>query len=199
MSERKELIGIAGGIGTGKSMVSRILRLSGYPVYDCDYEAKSLMASEPGVRAALQQAFGADTIVDPRQLAAVVFGNPEQLAKLNSIVHPAVRQDLGKWGERQEGNIAFVESAILATSGIGEMCRAVLVIQTPLEQRIRNVERRNRLSRQAILDRIKAQEPEERLLAEMPTEHFIIHNTPDRSLLSQTAAVIEFLKSNQQH
>lgn len=74
-----------------------------------------------------------------------------------------------------------------------------MAVETPLEQRIRNVQRRNGLPCQAILDRIKAQETENKRLAELPIEHFAIHNTPARSLLSQAQTVVEYLKSNQQH
>ncbi len=199
MSDQKQLIGIAGGIGTGKSMVSRLLRLRGYPVYDCDTEAKRLMSTDPEVHKALEQAFGAEVIADPRQLAEAVFGNSERLATLNGIVHPAVRKDLQRWAEKQASSLLFVESAILASSGIGESCRAVMAVETPLEQRIRNVQRRNGLPCQAIMDRIKAQETENKRLAELPIEHFAIHNTPARSLLSQAQTVVEYLKSNQQH
>lgn len=199
MKGHTRIIGIAGGIGCGKSMVSRLLRLKGYSVYDCDFEAKRLMATDADLRRSLAEAFGADVIDNPKALAAIVFARPEQLQRLNDIVHPTVRRDLRNRADETRDTLFFVESAILASSAIGEMCDAVCVVETPLEQRIRNAESRRGLSRQEILDRIKAQEPEARMLEELRTEHFIIRNTPDHSLLSQVDNITQLLNSQNQH
>lgn len=89
-------IGITGGIGSGKSVVSSLLRVMGYPVYDCDEEARKVM-HYPSVKASLVDTFGTavfkNGMLDRKEMANRVFGNKEQLLRLNAIVHPAVRTD----------------------------------------------------------------------------------------------------------
>ena len=87
---------ITGGIGSGKSVVSSILRANGYEVYDCDSEARRLMDSDAGMRCRLRNELCDDAVddngmIDRRKIASVVFSNPEKLAILNSIVHGAVK------------------------------------------------------------------------------------------------------------
>ena len=125
-----KLIAITGGIGSGKSVVSTILRKLGYAVYDCDSRAKLLMATSADIKQELSEAFGADvistdgTICAPR-LAAKVFGDNEALMRLNGIVHPRVKQDILRWAEgiaSSNGDCCecrvFVETAILHESGL---------------------------------------------------------------------------------
>lgn len=199
MKGETRIIGIAGGIGSGKSMVSRVLRLRGYRVYDCDFEAKKLMATDKDLRRSLTETFGCEVIDNPKALAAIVFGQPKQLQRLNSIVHPAVKDDLKQHARSSTETLYFVESAILASSGIGEMCDAVCIVETPLNQRIHNVQSRQNLSRQEILDRIKAQQPETQMLDELTAQHFIIRNTAEHSLLHQIDRITELLKTQNQH
>jgi len=126
------LIAITGGIGSGKSVVSRILGVMGYHVYDCDSRAKTLMAANQEVHRQLVEAFGPDTYLadgslNRQHLSQVAFGNDEALARLNGIVHPATARDMQQWAQRQaqEGaTLSFVETALLRTSGLDQLVKA---------------------------------------------------------------------------
>ena len=99
-------IGITGGIGTGKSFVSKIFKTMGIPFYDADLEAKLIMVKDPQVREALIEAFGSETYFEDgslnrAHLSSQVFNNSEKLEKLNNIVHPAVIQAGVDWSNEQ--------------------------------------------------------------------------------------------------
>ena len=99
------LIAITGGIGSGKSVVARMVQVMGYQVYDCDSRAKALMTEDDDVRRQLVEAFGAETFLadgtlNRQHLSAVAFGNNESLSRLNGIVHPATANDMQQWGRK---------------------------------------------------------------------------------------------------
>ena len=102
-----EIIGVTGGIGSGKSVVCRFLRILGYSVYDSDERAKMLMDSSASIKSALVAEFGADVCIDGvwdrRRLAEIVFADAMALNRLNAIVHPAVKSDFKEWCERRQG------------------------------------------------------------------------------------------------
>lgn len=153
-------IGITGGIGSGKSVVSSLLRTMGYPVYDCDEEARKVMHS-PSVKSSLVETFGTivfkDGMLDRKELANRVFGNNEQLLRLNAIVHPAVRADFLEWVCKQNTSLVFIESAILYESGLDMTVDEVWFVTAPLELRIARVISRSGLSREEVLRRIDSQ------------------------------------------
>ena len=118
----KCIIGITGGIGAGKSVVSRILRLKGYWVYDCDLEAKILMDQDMDVRNALKELFSEsiyleDGTLDRKLMADKIFSDENIRNYVNRIVHSAVKSDFISRAGRN-GSPVFVESAILHTSGL---------------------------------------------------------------------------------
>ena len=102
-------VGVTGGIGSGKSTVCGLFADMGVAVYDCDSEAKRLMTESEEVRNSIVEAFGAEAYVDGALnrafLAEQVFGSAEQLAKLNAIVHPAVREDFRRWCGDHENEV----------------------------------------------------------------------------------------------
>ena len=160
------LIAITGGIGSGKSVVSKVLATMGYPVYDTDSEARRLMNADVHVRNALIQAFGPEVFAPDGKLnraglASKVFNNPEALQLLNGIVHPAVRDDVKRWCQSQASSIAFVETAILHQSKMDAMVDAVWTVTAPMQVRIERVMRRSGLTASQVTDRIKSQQAEE--------------------------------------
>ena len=160
------LIAITGGIGSGKSVVSKVLATMGYPVYDTDSEARRLMNADARVREALIQAFGpevfdADGKLNRAGLASKVFNNPEALQLLNGIVHPAVRDDVKHWCQSQASPIAFVETAILHQSKMDAMVDAVWTVTAPMQVRIERVMQRSGLTASQVADRIRSQQAEE--------------------------------------
>lgn len=157
------IIAITGGIGSGKSIVSRILRAHSYTVYDCDSEAKRLMDIDTDIHDKLNKFIHPQAVVDRRinrpLIAEIVFSSAEKLSLLNSIVHHAVIEDLRhiNVGELPH-NILFIETAILYQSHIDEMADSVWEVSAPLEVRIERVMQRNSCSREQVISRINSQD-----------------------------------------
>lgn len=190
-------IGITGGIGSGKSVVSRILRCKGWRVYDCDLEARRLMERDAVIQSALTERWGDSVcsggVPDRREIASRVFGDEEELRWLNALVHGAVRQDIIAWIAGQEGDLAFVESAILSSSGLVKLCDAVISVEASEDVRIRRVIARSGMSEAEARRRIDAQRDEEKLLAESVCPVYKIENESG-SLLDQLYPLIDDLK-----
>lgn len=159
------LIAITGGIGAGKSVVSRVLRVLGFEVFDCDAEAKALMDKDIEIRQRIEAEICAEAVVDGKinrqRLAAEVFGNEKKLSRLNSIVHNAVRVWLHKWHAAQSGDIVFVESAILYSSGLAAMVDEEWRVVAPRQLRVARVMRRNGIAAEAVTARMDAQRADE--------------------------------------
>lgn len=158
-------LGITGGIGSGKSFVSRCLK-EGFSVqvYDTDREAKRLMLEHEGIRADLIALLGEEVYtaagLNKPFLAAYIFSSPENAQKVNAIVHPWVKEDFRNWAFRQEQagcQLVGVESAILFESGFDREVDKTLTVSAPLELRIARVMERDRVGREQVLERITAQ------------------------------------------
>ena len=159
------VVGITGGIGSGKSVICRILQAMGYPVYDCDSCAKALMDYSLEIKNAIAREISPDAItpdgaINRPHLSEIVFSSPKHLETLNSIVHSAVRADIAKWISRQQAPIAFIESAIIYTSGLHLLVNDIWLVSAPLDVRVDRVIMRNGISRRQVLDRVKSQECE---------------------------------------
>lgn len=157
------LTAITGGIGAGKSVVSRALRVMGYEVFDCDSEAKLIMDSDDAIKLRLisdisPAAVLSDGTIDRRHISSIVFSDPVKLAALNAIVHEAVRRRISDWQqEPHRSGRLFVETAILYQSGLDAMVDDVWEVIAPQEIRILRVIARNNCDRQTVIDRIKSQ------------------------------------------
>lgn len=185
------LIGITGGIGSGKSVVSRILRLRGEAVYDCDLEAKRIMDESEEVLTALNERFGDKVCpvggpINRKALSRHVFGNDEHRLWLNSLVHRLVRVDIILWQnqfEKSGASTVFVESAILASSGLAAICDEIWIVTAPEEERIERVKGRDGLDEEDIRKRIESQKEEERLVLAAGIPVRTIDNGSKASLL----------------
>lgn len=199
MTGRPYIIAVAGGIGSGKSIVSRIVSAIGFPVYDCDSRAKWLMDSsdviKDSISARIDPSCVNDGMIDRRTLAAIVFENPDKLSILNSIVHGAVRTHLASWiGDHSctATGMCFVETAILYQSGLDAMADEVWMVDAPDELRISRVMQRNGLGRSEVESRIATQD------SYVPTKpHSNIHiiiNDGDTPLLPRIERLIMSIK-----
>jgi dephospho-CoA kinase len=154
-------IGITGGIGSGKSVISRILKIMHYPVYDSDYWAKFLMNNDKTIYKALTDKFGPETYssegINRPFLAQLIFNNKENLTFVNSIVHPAVGNHFLQWAEEQQSSIVFIESAILFSSGLNKIIDKTIYVDAPQEIRLQRAILRDNASTEAISARIKNQ------------------------------------------
>lgn len=171
------IIGLTGGIGSGKTTVALEFEKLGVPVYIADEAAKKIMETEEIVQS-IQKHFGSEIIrqnkIDRQKLASIVFGNPEKLELLNSIVHPFVQEDFKNWVKNRQ-NYAFVikEAAILFESGSYKDCDKIITITAPMETRIQRVITRDKSTSKAVLERINAQWTDEMRIAK---SDYVIQN-----------------------
>ena len=136
-----QIVGLTGGIGSGKSYIARALAKRGFTVYDCDREAKRIIAQNHDVQAAIIELLGKEAFVNGKYntayVAKRVFAEPKLLEGLNKIVHPAVGKDIKDIRDlRDSKEVLFVESAILLESGLDQLCDKVVVVTAPEETRI---------------------------------------------------------------
>ncbi len=201
------LIGITGGIGSGKSYVAAALREKGFPIYDCDNEAKRIIQQDSHVQQAIIQLFGEEAylhvpnqlsdsprVYHPKYVAAQVFQNPQLLQQLNAIVHPAVYRDIQAWKDLQTTSYAFVESAILFESNLAPLFDSIICITAPLEQRIQRAMGRNRTTREQVEQRIQNQMDDTQRQA---LSSLVVHNDDSTSLQQIVTQILTFL--HQQH
>ena len=179
------IIGITGGIGSGKSTVCHILAQRGYPVYDTDREAKRLMRTDTNIIEKIKTLFGNQAYnstyeLNSKHIAQQVFGNNVLLRRLNDIVHPAVKSDLLQWAGTQTAEYVFAESAILFESGFNEICYSTIGVIAPMQTRIDRVMNRNGISRQQVVERINNQLSDLQLTQ---LADFVIHNDGDINYL----------------
>lgn len=193
------LIAITGGIGCGKSVVSRLLEVMGYTVYDCDSNAKSLMLTDLQLRESLIRLFGKETYnrdgsLNKPHLSSAIFGNPEALQAMNSLIHPAVARDLLAKYRTHSDNLFFYESAILFESQFNKLAVPdfVISVSAPLELRIERTMARDKSTRQQILDRIGSQmsQEEKDQLAD-----FVIYNDSKQSVIMQTDKILSIINN----
>lgn len=187
------MTGITGGIGSGKSVVSRILRLKGYPVYDCDLEAKRIMDTSEEVLTALNARFGDEVCplggpIIRQALATHVFSDDTHRLWLNSLVHRLVRADLMSWRAGMESSgrtTCFVESAIMASSGLAAMCSEVWLVTAPETIRMKRAMDRDNASEDKVRSRILSQREEDTLLHSLGVPVREIDNSGSRPILPQ--------------
>lgn len=160
------LIMIAGGIGSGKSVVSRILRTKGFQVYDCDSEAKRIMDSDSVIHGKLIEHIHpqavVDGVIDRSLISNVVFANEAAMHRLNSIVHGAVLEDLSRWSLQNsvDGQMCFAECAIPVSSGLVHYISNIWEVTAPIAVRLKRVMARNALTEEQVEKRINAQRGE---------------------------------------
>jgi dephospho-CoA kinase len=187
-----KIIGLAGGIGSGKSTIAGFFKEFGVPVYIADDEAKKVMQSKE-ISAAIKTAFGVslfeNDVLDRAKLAEVVFNDADKLAELNAIVHPAVKKDFDAWlAEKKEYSHVIYEAAILFETGRYKDCDSIITVTAPEETRIERVLKRDNTNREQILSRIKMQWNDEKRISR---SNFVINNM---NLKKAREEVVEILK-----
>ena len=185
-------LGITGGIGSGKSTVAAMLgEKPGVRVVSADNEARRLMVEDCELREALIERFGADTYLEDgslnrSRLATRVFDDPEEVEALNAIVHPAVREELGKSIRQAEkdGLALFVyEAALIYEIGVQDLVDAVLLVDAPIEMRISRVMQRDGSTRSEVLARMSNQLSSDALRTRAD---FVIDNDGDLAVLQNS-------------
>ena len=191
-----KIIGLTGGIGSGKTLIANYIKSLGIPVYIADDEAKKIMDTDEVIQA-ISSTFGEEIIennkVNREKLSKLVFDNPEKLQKLNSIIHPLVKKHFDSW-LKDHANFPFVfkEAAILFESGSYKYCDSVIAITSPIETRIQRVLERDKTSRESILKRMQNQWTDEQRIAK---SDFVINNTSVKETYKQIDEILFLLKN----
>lgn len=183
---QKLIVGITGGIGSGKSVVSRLLNMLGYPVYDSDSKAKRLNDTDEEVKRALTLAFGSDLyengLLNRPKLASLIFQSDSNRQLVNAIIHPAVKRDFLRWAEAQNSDIVFLEAAILYESGFDAFMNKVVAVAAPEQVRIQRAMQRDNATEQQIVNRLRAQMSQDVLESKAD---FVVVNDGIQPLLPQ--------------
>ena len=185
-------IGLTGGIGVGKTYVSKIFKKMGIPIFNADEQAKKCMVDDANLKAAVQLAFGENIylkgVLQKEALAKIVFNNTEALAELNALVHPIVKQKFEDWCSLQSTSMVIKEAAILFESDAHLGLDSVVCVSSPENLRIERVQKRDGSSVEQIQSRMSKQMPqaEKEELAD-----FLIVNDQVQLLLPQVLAIIK--------
>jgi dephospho-CoA kinase len=189
------IIGLTGGIGSGKSTVANYIASKGIPVYIADEEAKKIM-ERTDVKHNIQNLFpqsvlNDDNTLNRNKIAEFVFSNPEKLKQLNAIVHPAVKNDFSNWMKKhKDASFIIKEVAILFETGGHKDCDKVILITAPEEVRIERAMKRDNSTKESVLARIKNQLPE---LDKIKLSDFVVENTNLETTLLKIDEILKIL------
>lgn len=181
-------IGITGGIGSGKTTVCKVFELLGVPVYYADIEAKQILDSNLEVKKNIINTFGNGVLnneekIDKKKLASLVFNNKENLEKLNSIVHPAVREHFENWLQQHSTQKYILkEAAILFESGSYKLVDKVIAVVAPLELKISRTMQRDKVTQAEVELRISNQLNDDE---KIKRSQFVIHNDERQLIIPQ--------------
>ena len=173
-----KILGLTGGIGSGKTTIGKMFEKMGIPVYVADDRGR-ILTDSPAVTAQIRAQFGDFVIaggqLDRGKMSDIVFKDPSQLKKLNNIIHPVVHADFARWlaGHRDKPWV-IRESAILFESGSHLDCDKIISVTAPVEIRIDRVMRRDGVTRRQVLQRIGSQITDSDRAAK---SDFVIDNT----------------------
>jgi dephospho-CoA kinase len=193
-----KIIGLTGGIGSGKTTVARYIAAQGIPVYIADEEAKKVM-NTPEVLSLVAKTFGdsilENGVINRQKLAQLVFNAPEKLQQLNNIIHPKVKQDFENWVQKHH-NHPFVikEAAILFESGSYQFCDKIITVTAPENVRLQRVMQRDSVTEDQVLARMQNQWKEEEKIA---LSDYVIQNINIEDTKSQVDNILKTLKKNQ--
>lgn len=190
------VVGVTGGIGSGKSVVCKVFSVMGIPVYDADTAAKELYDKYPELVERVKNEVTADAVdkngkINRKALSEAVFSDPEKLKKLNAIVHPMVAYDFENWMEAHRGYPYLLkEAAILFESGAVDACQKVITVVSPLELRISRLKSRDKRSKTEIEQIISRQISDEERISR---SDYIIHNDEKQMIIPQVLKIHEAL------
>ncbi|WP_025741644.1 dephospho-CoA kinase [Aquimarina pacifica] len=172
-----KVVGITGGIGSGKSTVAQMFKKLGIPIYIADDEAKKMMNTNETIKKEIISLFGKEAYVDGvlnrSYISKIVFSNKLLLSKLNKIVHPAVAKHFDDWKDKQKSPYVIKEAAILFENGGYKRCDYTILVSAPLEIRIQRVLKRDMVTVEQIQSRIDNQWTDAQ---KIPLADFVINN-----------------------
>ncbi len=172
-----KVVGLTGGIGSGKTTVLKMFQELGITCYIADLEARKLIDTSKNIRKKIVKEFGEKSYtaegLHRKYIAKIVFEDPEKLQILNAIVHPKVHKHLKKFIAKSSGDYIIYENAILFENGSDKLCDCIITVTAPLETKIARVLKRDNTTRTDILNRIKNQFSDEDKISK---SDFVIEN-----------------------
>jgi dephospho-CoA kinase len=192
-----KIIGLTGGIGSGKTTIANHFMAAGIPVYIADDEARKIMQSA-AIISAIQKTFGStifeNGILNRQQLAVIVFNNPDKLKLLNGIIHPAVKKHFDNWIlQHKDCSFVIYEAAILFESGSYKNCDKIITVTAPLETRIQRVIQRDNTSRENVLKRINMQWNDNERIAK---SDFVVENIDSNTTEFEVGKILKILRNS---
>ena len=189
-------LAVVGGIGSGKSVVSRMLDIMGVPVYDCDTRAKELMVQNTTIIKELKRMFGdecydADGGLNRKYLASCIFVDERNTKRVNALVHPVVKADFCSWAQCQNAPLVAVETALLYESGMAEVVDKTLLVWTDRETAIMRTMQRSGMLRTQVLNRMAKQMSTDDLLL---LTDYAIYNGGANPIIPEVTALLKELQ-----
>ncbi|ERM82519.1 hypothetical protein P872_05705 [Rhodonellum psychrophilum GCM71 = DSM 17998] len=193
MIDRKPLlVGLTGGIGSGKSTVAKVFQILNIPIYFADDRAKWLMAKDEGLKHKIKSEFGEavyneDGSLNRKHLAAEVFADDQKIKALNNLVHPAVREDFSIWASSQSAPYVLKEAALIFETGGDKDLDKVINVSSPLKVRVSRILMRDaHRDENQVNDIIDMQLPDEEKNSK---SDFVIKNTDNKLLIPQVLQI----------
>lgn len=189
-------VGLTGGIGSGKTLVSKVFIRLGIPVFNADYEAKVILNTDKETIKQVKKEFGSeiytDQGIDRKKLAEIIFNNITALQKINAIIHPRVRQYFYEWLKKQKVPYVIEEAAILFESGANQELDLTINVHADELVRVGRVMLRDNTTEETVKSRMKNQmsDRQREKLAD-----YTIHNNGDRMLLPQILEIHQHILS----
>jgi len=195
MKNKPQIIGITGGIGSGKSTIAKYIESKGYQVYNSDLAAKKISERED-VLTEIKEKISKDVLInnqlDRKKLGQMVFKNKELLKKLNEIIHPRVKKDFENWlNIHQKQRFVFKESALIFETNTNHKCHKIISVLAPKADRIYRVKKRDLLNEEDIKNRMKNQVSD---TIRRQLSDFCIYNKHLEKALSKTDAILKILE-----
>ncbi|AIZ43214.1 dephospho-CoA kinase [Cellulophaga baltica 18] len=171
------IVGLTGGIGSGKTTVAKMFHALGVPVYNSDIEAKKLMVTSEVLKVKIKELLGTESYIDHKlnrtYIADKIFTDPDLLAQLNAIVHPAVRQHFMSWVAQQKAAYIIQETAIIFENDTQNKFDKIILVTAPEKIRIERVTSRDAISTDKVKERIENQWPDQKKAA---LSDYVINN-----------------------
>ena len=191
-------VGLTGGMGSGKTTIARIFMQLGVPIYFSDTRAKYLMQNNKFLQESLISLFGSKVftngLLNRSYISSIVFSNPEELVKLNTLVHPFVEKDFQYWLASKSTNYVLKEAAILFEVGADKFLDQVILVESPEDLKISRVILRDGITREEVLMRMAKQWSDDK---KRTNADYIIYNNEKCSLLNQILMLDSIFSASQ--
>ena len=189
-------IGITGGIGSGKSVVSELMKIMCIPVYNADDASKNILKTNRFIQEELKKLLGEDIFsngeLNKVKMASLIFNDPDLLSKTNAIIHPIVFNDFNLWSNSQHSDMVACESALIFESGMNRFLDYTITVSAPMKTRIERVKLRDNTSERQIMNRIKNQLPDEEKIR---LSDFILVNDNQQAVIPQLYKILDQIKT----